>query len=199
MDELAKRAGRGDDRAFEELVEQNKDKVYSMALRYTGNPEDAFDISQEVFLKVWRSLPSFKNEAKFSTWLYRIVMNVCTDHHRKRSRVKTVPLVWPDEEGDTVELPDETYSPEQHALDAELSEELRAAVSSLKEEWRQVFLMRELGDMSYTEIATALGIEEGTVKSRLFRARRQLQEMLQKNGNNPAVVPSKSAKGGDKQ
>ena len=199
MDELAKRAGRGDDRAFEELVEQNKDKVYSMALRYTGNPEDAFDISQEVFLKVWRSLPSFKNEAKFSTWLYRIVMNVCTDHHRKRSRVKTVPLVWPDEEGETVELPDETYSPEQHALDAELSEELRAAVSSLKEEWRQVFLMRELGDMSYTEIAAALGIEEGTVKSRLFRARRQLQEMLQKNGNNPAVVPSKSAKGGDKQ
>ena len=198
---LAKRAGGGDTRAFEELLKRHQDRVYSMALRYTGNQDDAFDISQEVFLKVWRALPGFKQEAKFSTWLYRIVMNVCTDHHRSSSKYQTVPLIRQEEEreAEPLDLPDETYSPERALMDADLSAALKKAVSGLREEFKQVFLMRELGDMSYTEIAAALHIEEGTVKSRLFRARKELQEMLKKSGNLPSVLASNHAKGGDKQ
>jgi len=197
---LAKRAADGDTAAFEELVRMHQNQVYTMALRFTGSKEDALDISQEAFLRVWRALPNYKADSKFSTWLYRIVSNICTDHHRKNSRIQSISLTQGDEADDETqtELPDETQSPERSFELTELSDALKGAIESLKPELREVFVMREIGDMSYSEISEALSLEEGTVKSRLFRARKYLQEILQKSGNIPSVSPSKSMKDGDK-
>lgn len=197
---LAKRAADGDTAAFEELVRMHQNQVYTMALRFTGSKEDALDISQEAFLRVWRALPNYKADSKFSTWLYRIVSNICTDHHRKNSRIQSISLTQGDEADDETqtELPDETQSPERSFELSELSDALKGAIESLKPELREVFVMREIGDMSYSEISEALSLEEGTVKSRLFRARKYLQEILQKSGNIPSVSPSKSMKDGDK-
>lgn len=198
---LARRAGTGDEAAFETLVLSYQNMVYSMALRLLGSKEDALDVSQEVFLRVWRALPEYKADSKFTTWLYRIVVNLCTDHRRKMSRLSALSLTLDDDAGDAetqFDVPDESKGPETVFEQTELSESLRQAVKQLKPEWKEAFVLRELADMSYSEIADALGVEEGTVKSRLFRARRQLQEILREGGNIPSVSPSKNRKGGDK-
>ena len=196
---LAVRAGAGDIAAFEELVRLHQNQVFSIALRMSGNREDALDISQETFVRVWRALPQFNSESKFSTWLYRIVSNICTDFYRKNSRMQTVSITTSYDEGEDtqLELPDEKHSPERSVENDELSDALERAINELKPEWKTVFVMREISDMSYSEIAEALEIEEGTVKSRLFRARRQLQEILKISGNIPSTRPSKDVKDGD--
>ena len=198
---LAVQAGKGDIDAFNELVKRHQNQVFSIALRLSGSREDAFDISQETFVRVWRGLPQYNAESKFSTWLYRIVYNICTDYYRKSSRMQTVPLTYSDDDnGETqLELPDEKYSPESSVENMELSSALKAAVNSLKPEWKVVFIMREIGDLSYSEISRALNIEEGTVKSRLFRARKQLQEILRSSGNIPSTRASKDVKDGDER
>ena len=123
---LAVRAGAGDIAAFEELVRLHQNQVFSIALRMSGNREDALDISQETFVRVWRALPQFNSESKFSTWLYRIVSNICTDFYRKNSRMQTVSITTSDDEGEDtqLELPDEKHSPERSVENDELSDAL---------------------------------------------------------------------------
>ena len=171
-------------------------RVYNMALKMTGNEQDAFDISQEAFIRVWRSLGKFKGESKFSTWLFRIVSNLCTDYARKKSRRNETTLVVRDEnEEHEIEQADERFEPERELEREELRKELDAAIASLGDEHREIFLMREVYDLSYSEIAETLGIEEGTVKSRLHRARERLKEFLLKRGNISGVHASKRVKG----
>lgn len=190
-EKLVKKAAKGDTAAFEQLVLMYQKKVYSMALRMTGNPEDAQDLAQEAFLRVYRSLPGFKGEAKFSTWLYRIVSNLCIDFGRRKKSV--ISIYTQDESGEERELviEDESYSPEKEYDKAETAEIINRAVMMLSEQHREIFLMRELYGLSYSEIAKATGLEDGTVKSRIFRAREKLRDILSSSGNIPDEYTSK--------
>lgn len=197
MDEkhIMSRARRGELSAFEELVRLYEKRVYMVALRSTGTPEDAADITQEVFLRAWRSIESFRGDSGFSTWLFRITMNLCVDFARhKQVQPQTQPLVGEDETERPI--PDHAPTPEEHLENRELGRELAAALDEVSEEHRQIVLLRDVDGMSYTEIAETLEISEGTVKSRLSRARLALRAILLRRGNLLHCAPSNVVKGG---
>lgn len=188
----------GDVNAFEELVRSYEKNVYHLALRILGSPEDAEDATQEVFLKAYRSLSRFQNDSKFSVWLYRIVTNQCTDmlRARKRRPVQSLTVQNEDEEEDTLPIPDERFSPEK-LLDSKLTREsVQRGLASLSDDARQILLLREMRGLSYEEIGSLLGLEPGTVKSRIFRARKKLCVFLMQDGNLPDSFSSKNQEGG---
>ena len=185
--------------AFEPIVKEYEKNVYNLALKMTGNPEDAADISQEAFIKAYHSLNSFRGDSKFSVWLYRIVSNLCLDFLRSKKRRPAVSLSAENEDGEEVELDiaDESQSPEA-LLERKLTREaVRRGLDSLPEEQRQILLLREIQGLSYDEIAAALDIEVGTVKSRIFRGRKKLCDYLIKDGNIPEFVSSGKSRGGE--
>ena len=197
MDEkhILTRARRGETAAFEELVRLYEKRVYAVALRSSGNPEDAADIVQEVFLRAWRSIESFRGDSGFSTWLFRITMNLCVDFARhKHAQPQTQPIVTDDETERP--LPDPAPTPEEHLDNRELGRELAAALEEISEEHRRIVLLRDVSGMSYTEIAEVLEISEGTVKSRLSRARIALRKVLLSRGNILQSAASNLSKGG---
>lgn len=182
----------GDVNAYEALVKEYEKNVYNLALRMTGNSEDAADMAQEAFIKAYNSLTAFRGDSKFSVWLYRIVSNVCLDFLRSRSRKQTVSLSTENDDGEEVELDiaDETHSPEQ-LLDRSLTRDaVRRGLAALPPDHREILLQREIQGLSYEEIADVLGLEAGTVKSRIFRARKKLCSFLIKDGNIPEFVSS---------
>lgn len=188
----------GDADAFEPLVRAHEKAVYNLALRFLEKPEDAEDAAQEAFVKAYRSLESFQRESRFSTWLYRIVTNVCLDMLRARRRRQERPLEVEndEEERETLEIPDERFSPER-LLDRKLTREaVQRGLNALSEEGRSVLLLREIRGMSYEEIGETLGLEPGTVRSRIFRARKKLCALLMQDGNFSALASSKEMKGG---
>ena len=189
----------GDVNAYEALVKEYEKNVYNLALRMTGNSEDAADMAQEAFIKAYNSLTAFRGDSKFSVWLYRIVSNVCLDFLRIRSRKQTVSLSTENDDGEEVELDiaDETHSPEQ-LLDRSLTRDaVRRGLAALPPDHREILLLREIQGLSYEEIADVLGLEAGTVKSRIFRARKKLCSFLIKDGNIPEFVSSSKERGGD--
>ena len=183
--ELISRAKAGDAAAFEQLVLENQNRVYSLALRMLGNGEDAQDAAQEAFLNAWRALPTFKGESSFSTWVYRLTSNACIDHLRRRKRrreVEAVSLTGDEGEGD--------WEPADHQADPALQTERRmareaveAGLRALPDHQREILIMRELSGLSYQEISAALGLDLGTVKSRIARARLALKIILTTEGN----------------
>lgn len=197
-DKIVSRVQAGDVNAFEELVTAYEKNVYNLALRMTGNPEDAADMSQEAFLKAYSSMSSFRGESKFSVWLYRIVSNVCLDFLRRRSRRQTVSLSIEDDGGEEIqlELPDESQTPEALLEQRMTRDAVRRGLEALPHEQRQILLLREIQGLSYDEIALTLGLEVGTVKSRIFRARKRLCSFLMKDGNIPDFVSSSKQGGG---
>jgi RNA polymerase sigma-70 factor (ECF subfamily) len=139
-------------------------KVYSMALRMSGSAEDAFDLSQEIFLRIYRSIGLFKMESSVSTWIYRLSTNVCIDFLRRRKKRPETALISEQEDGEYEnEIPDTRYSPESEYDKTELREQLSKALLCLSPEHRQIVVLRDINGLSYTEIADLLGIEEGTV------------------------------------
>lgn len=190
---LVERAREGDSTAFEKLVLLYERKVYATAFRYTGNEHDAMDVSQEVFIRVFRFLNTFNLESSFSTWIYRITVNACKDFIRKRTARGELPLEIADEEsGDyTVEISDSTYDPVEIYEQAELRQEIQQAIDSLPPSYKEIVVLRDLGGLSYDEISQELSIEIGTVKSRLSRAREKLRNFLLQNGNKPFSFRSK--------
>ena len=187
----------GDVNAYEALVKEYEKNVYNLALRMTGNSEDAADMAQEAFIKAYNSLTAFRGDSKFSVWLYRIVS--CLDFLRSRSRKQTVSLSTENDDGEEVELDiaDETHSPEQ-LLDRSLTRDaVRRGLAALPPDHREILLLREIQGLSYEEIADVLGLEAGTVKSRIFRARKKLCSFLIKDGNIPEFVSSSKERGGD--
>ena len=152
-------------------------------------------MAQEAFLKAYRSLPEFRGESKFSVWLYRIVSNVCLDHLRRQGRRPASSLTTEDEEGEEQQwdVPDESQSPER-LLERKLTREaVQRGLETLPEDQRQILLLREIRGMSYEEIAAALALEPGTVKSRIFRARKKLVAWLLADGNIPDAYASKGS------
>lgn len=183
--ELIDRIRGGDTELFETLVLQHQKTVYNLALRMVQNREDALDLSQEAFLKAYRSLDLFRGEASFSSWLYRLTTNVCLDYLRKKSRRPELSLTLQDEDepGSEYELPDPTPGPQESLERSELRRAVRDGLQALPADARQILLLREIGGLSYEEIGRQLSLEEGTVKSRIFRARKKLAEILKKSGN----------------
>ena len=197
MDEkhILARARRGELPAFEELVRRYEKRVYAVALRSSGSPEDAADITQEVFLRAWRSIESFRGDSGFSTWLFRITMNLCVDFARhKHAQPQMQPLVGEDDAERPIR--DTAPTPEEHLDNSELGRELAAALDEVSEEHRRIVLLRDVSGMSYTEIAEILEISEGTVKSRLSRARIALRTVLLRRGNLLPSAASNDTKGG---
>ena len=194
MDELdlVRAAQSGDQGAFGRLVEQNQSKIYSLCYRMTGNPEDAADLTQEAFLNAWRGLSGFGGQSAFSTWLYRLASNACIDFLRREKRRGSLSMTLEDEDEDRqADLPDQRWSPERELERKEVRQALQAGLSALSPEHRQVLLLREAEGLSYQEIAQVLDLEEGTVKSRIARARMALKEFLVKSGNFSLPPPSK--------
>jgi RNA polymerase sigma-70 factor (ECF subfamily) len=197
--ELVQLASNGSEQAFEQLVKLYEKRVYTMALRLVGNPDDAFDISQEAFIRVYRSLSGFKGEAKFSTWIYRIVSNLCIDFNRRSKRINQVSLEYSDDEDSfEISIPDDRYDPEKELERSEITHAIENALTSLSDEHKQIFILRELNGLTYAEISEIMMLEEGTVKSRLFRAREKLRSALLAGGNIKGFLSSNMWKGGDK-
>lgn len=184
LDELlVERARRGDVHAFEQLISQYERKVYNLAYRLTGSHEDASDVAQEAFIRAYSSLPEFRGDSSFATWLFRIVNNACLDELRKRKRQRVTSLdeTFTMEDGEVdrqLAIADEADGPEQALERVEIQRAVQESINSLDEEYRVVVVMRDIQGYSYNEIADALGINLGTVKSRLNRARNALKEMF---------------------
>lgn len=191
--ELVQAAQGGDQGAFGKLVELNQGRIYSLCYRMTGNPEDAADLTQDAFLNAWRGLSKFSRQSAFSTWLYRLAANACIDFLRREKRRSTLSMTLEpgDDEEHQADLPDERWSPERELERKENRRALRDGLAALSPEHREVLLLRETEGLSYQEIAQALDLEEGTVKSRIARARMALKDYLQKTGNFFGSPPSK--------
>lgn len=198
---IVRKVLQGDVNAFEKLVTEYEKAVYAIAQRMTGNPEDAADMTQETFIKAYNSLSSFRGDSKFSVWLYRIANNVCLDFLRSRSRRPTVSLSTEDDDGEEtqIDIADESQSPELLLESSLTRDAVRRGLDSLPPDYKQILLLREIQGLSYEEIAAALGIESGTVKSRIFRARKRLCTFLIEDGNIPEFRSSGKMKGGEKQ
>lgn len=187
----------GDANAFEELVLKYEKTVYNLALRMVGDRDDAFDMTQEAFIKAYGSLSSFRGDSKFSVWIYRIATNVCLDFLRSKSRKQQVSLTVSDDDEDAqLDIPDPKAAPEQQLMQKMSMQSVEEGLKTLPDKQRQILVMRELGGMSYAEIGAALSLEEGTVKSRIFRARKRLCTFLLDSGNIPDSLASKGMKGG---
>lgn len=170
--ELVRRYIDGDARAFDELVARFERRVYAVAFRMCGNPEDARDVSQEVFLNAMRALKRFREEAQLSTWFHRVTVNASLDHMRKRKRRSSTPIE------DVAEQPSSDPGPEDAAAGAARAAEVHRALSRLSSEHRAVLVLHDLEDLDYAEAATALDIPVGTVKSRIHRARIEMAKLL---------------------
>ena len=175
--ELISRAAAGDAAAFQELVERHRSMVYRVAYQFAGNHHDAEDIAQDVFIKVYRSLDRFRQDAQLSSWMYRIVMNACIDHRRRQSPAGFAPF-GEEAEQRLQNAPEEAPGPEERAYAGELGQVLESEVGRLPHGQRIVFIMRHHQGLKLTEIAEALGLAEGTVKRQLHAAVHRLRQAL---------------------
>lgn len=161
---------RGDEEAFDELVERHRRRIYSLVCRL-ASPAEADDLAQDVFIAAYKTLPGFRGESSFSTWIYRIAVHVCSHHLRKRRL-------------DTTELDEEQadweggHDPEEAALSSELQRRVREAIGQLPYKLRVVVVLRDLHGLSYEEMAQVLGCPIGTIRSRLHYATQRLACVL---------------------
>lgn len=177
---LAAQASAGDRRAFGDLVRRHQDGVFRFVFRMVGSRDQAMDLTQDSFLKAWQALPGWRPEARFRTWLLQIARNASLDVLRRRSLADFVPI------DEAFELPGPGPTPESQAAAKQDLRLLDAALRRLQADHREVLLLRELEGLSYEEIAAVLDVAEGTVKSRLGRARAALlQAWKGRHGGHP--------------
>jgi RNA polymerase sigma-70 factor (ECF subfamily) len=184
--ELVQRATRGDSDAITELYRRHERRAYNLALRTLGNPWDAADVTQEAFVKAFRNLESFKGEARFSTWLHRIVVNATYDFLRRQRPEPMDSEILEDLSGPSG--PAAVVGSGREGIDPAvdgLSDPLRAALMSLDEGFRFAVVLCDLLGFPYNEAALILGVQEGTIKSRIFRAREALAANLIAAGYEP--------------
>lgn len=177
-EELIERVRRGETRLFAVLVERHQDPVYGMALRFVRGAADAEDVAQEAFLRAYRSLEGFKGDARFSTWLYRITWNLCTDWLRTNRKPARASVALDDD----ADVADGRVDLEEELLAAEERRKVRQALDGLAEKYRSVLILMYYQKMSYDQIASVLGVPMKTVETRLYRARKLLRQSLQREG-----------------
>lgn len=177
-EELIGKFQQGDVRAFEEIVKRYKDQLVNFAYRFLGDIEDAEDIAQETFLRVYRKNKAYKNVAKFSTWIYTITGNLAKTELRRRKRRKLVSISNLGFEDKDYELRDTKKGPEERVNKIIKDEFIQRAINSLPEKFKEVIIFRDIQELSYEEISTIVKIPLGTVKSRVNRGRLKLQEKL---------------------
>ena len=181
MDELLlRRAQRGDPGAFEELISPLEERIWRICWHYTGNREAAEDCGQEAMLRIWRSLDSYRGECALESWVYRIAANCCMDYLRKRKRDRSVSVEPLREQG--FDPPDPSPGTEEQAESADEHCRLREAIALLPEDQREALVMTQLEKIPYEEAARLLSVSEGTVKSRVSRAKARLKEILSGDG-----------------
>ena len=186
---LVSAARRGDADALDSLVRATYAGVYGLAFRLTGNDDDAKDVVQEAYLRAHRSLPGFRGDAQFTTWLYRITANCASTVVRKRRRTRTEPLA------DDAPIIDHRVDrdPEWHATAAEDRTVVAAALAALPGRLRRVIVLRDIYDLPHRAIAEELGISEAAAKVRLHRARRRLKDAFEAGADLPARRPGPKA------
>ena len=177
---------RGDGHAWEELVRRHTRRIYNLCYRFTGNSASAEDLSQEVFLRIYKTLGSYQPVyGAFPTWLTSVTRNMLVDHYRRTRRDRMTDSIE-----DAMHQLEEKHapvkSPDRMALDAELSEQLRQGLQKLSPELREAVILRDLHGLEYAEIRTVLQVPEGTAKSRINRGRIELAKILEEMGLRPA-------------
>ena len=185
---LIRRLKDRDEKAFREIVRRYSDQVYNMTYRMLGNREEAEDVAQEVFIIVFKSIDSFRGDSKFSTWLYRITANTCKNrikylarrHDRQKSEYDEG--IDRDQAAGAVTAPNAPRRPDAAMAGLELELKLQDAINSLDEDHRLLVVLRDIQELSYEEICEIMGLPEGTVKSRLHRARAALRKKMQHYG-----------------
>lgn len=184
---LIARCQKADIAAFNEIVSRYKGKIYNYLYRMTGSAEDAEDLTQEVFVRMYTNIGSFRAEASLSTWLFRIAGNLCVDAFRRgkkeRGVVHSLDAPLPSDEdadgiGATRDVPDLTHEPDRLLARKELGAHIQAALQKLPPKLRAAVVLHDIEGLAYDEIAVAEGIPLGTVKSRIFNARVALREHL---------------------
>jgi RNA polymerase sigma-70 factor (ECF subfamily) len=177
--DLLRRARAGEVAAFNVLVLHHQDAAYSLALRFLGSRQAAEDVTQEAFERAYRNLASFRGE-RFRSWLFTIVANAARDELRRQRRrpQRSLDEARDDPERATLDPPDPGPTPDAVALQSELRAHLEAALRALPDDWRLVVVLSDVHGMSYAEVAATVGVPEGTVKSRLSRARGRLRDIL---------------------
>jgi RNA polymerase sigma-70 factor (ECF subfamily) len=183
----------GDHAEFEKLVERTQRQAYNIAYRMTGNRDDAEDLTQEAYLRAYRSFGTYNRQMPFESWFFRILSNLFIDLLRRRPKQKPLSLDQPmgDEESEEnllLQLPDEEANPERNLLDQVMDERLQAALSTLPEAFRVAVLLCDVEGRSYEEIAQIMGSSIGTVRSRIHRGRSLLRRQMDAQ-NKPAEKP----------
>ncbi|MTI49499.1 RNA polymerase sigma factor [Sporosalibacterium faouarense] len=168
---------------FAQLVDMYKNRIFSMAYKYTNDYIESQDLAQEIFLKVYKEIKGFKGNSKLSTWIYRVGVNTCLDWKRKKSKTKLTSFDVLDEYLDRMqieELRDTDKEPERKVIDLEKHKEIHKTIYEMSDIYKNVVIMYHFNDMSYEEIAEALDIPKKTVETRLYRARKILKNQLKK-------------------
>ena len=192
---LLKQASKGNAQAFEALILPHQSRIYGVCLRMMGNPDDAMDAVQETMIRTYMKLSTFKHEAQFSTWLYRIATNICLDMLRRRKRHDTVSMDALEDNG--AWLPDAKENrPEESALRRDGKASVEAALMQLSPRHRLMLVLREVQGFSYEDIAKVTHTSLGTVKSRIFRARREMQMNLEKQELSDCIGVKESERSG---
>ena len=180
ISQLIQWALKGDQKAYAEIVERFRTRIYSFIFRMVKNKAEAEDLTQETFIKAFNALSSFNSEYAFSTWLYKIAVNNAIDYFRKK-RLRTYSIDTPIKvkDGDLQrEFEDTTLGPEHGLISREKSLQIKRAIDSLPDKYREAILLRHTMDRSYEEISEELNVPLGTVKVRIFRAREMLKKKL---------------------
>ena len=177
MDELLLcKAQHGDPEAFEQLITPLEQLIWRICWHYTGNRESAEDYGQETMIRIWRSLDSYRGDCALESWVYRIAANCCMDYLRKKKRDKSVSMEPMQEQG--FDPADPSPGTEEQVVAADEQKRLREAITMLPEDQREALIMTQLEKVPYEEAAKLLGVSEGTIKSRVNRAKARLKEIL---------------------
>jgi RNA polymerase sigma-70 factor (ECF subfamily) len=181
MSDLVSRLKKGDREAFNELVKQYEKQVINIAYGMLSDREDSFDAAQEVFIRIYKSIGSFKGQSSLTTWIYRVTANICNDMLRKRQRTAKTVSIYPsedDEDAQLMELRDDSPTPEEVLERNEAQKAVREGIASLSDDFRAVITLCDMEGLSYEDAAAVLSVPHGTVKSRLNRARNALKKKL---------------------
>lgn len=181
---LLNKAKQGNIIAFEKLIISHEKTVYNIAYRMFNNEEDAKDIAQEVFIKIYKNLNKFDGNCKISTWIHRITVNTCIDELRKRKGKETSSidsLIDLDDSEVQKQYTDNSFNPEQSLINKEDIEDLKNAINLLSENHKTLIVLRDIQGLSYNEISEITQISLGTIKSRISRARIQLKNIIMNN------------------